>query len=88
MIAEIKSDVSRQLKVQTTSSQIIFSLRIEDFITSASVSAADIDSKNSQIINSMIKSRDIYNLKTKLRRESLESLSFIQALIRELNQEN
>jgi hypothetical protein len=36
----------------------------------------------------MIKSRDIYNLKTKLRREFLELLSSIQALIRELNQEN
>jgi hypothetical protein len=80
---EIRDDVSRQLKVQTTSSQIISSLRILD-----STSASFLDSKNPEIINSMIKSRDIYNLKAKLRRESLESLSSIQALIRELNQEN
>jgi hypothetical protein len=83
MNADVKNDVSRQLKVQTTSSQIISSLLIENFITNI----ANIDSENSQLINSMIKSRNIYNLKAKLRRESLESLSSIQALICELNQE-
>jgi hypothetical protein len=36
----------------------------------------------------LFKSRDIYNLKSKLRRESLRSLTSIQALIRELKQED
>jgi hypothetical protein len=83
VMIEMKNDVSRQLKVQTTSSQIISNLRIFD-----SASASSFDSKDSEIINSMIKSRDVYNLKTKLRRESLKSYTSIQALIRELKQEN
>jgi hypothetical protein len=83
MNADVKNDVSRHLKIQIASSQIISSLRIENSITNI----ANINSKNSKIINSMIKSRDIYNLNTKLRCESLKSLSSIQALIRELDQE-
>jgi uncharacterized protein YpbB len=38
--------------------------------------------------SSLFKSRDIYNLKAKLRREDLESLTLIQALMRELNNQN
>jgi hypothetical protein len=38
--------------------------------------------------SSLFKSRDIYNLKAKLRREDLKSLTFIQALMRELNNQN
>ncbi len=83
MTSEIKNDISRQLKVQTTSSQIIFNLRISNLISDSSI-----DSKNSEIINSLIKSRDIYNLKTKFRRDSLKSLTSVQALIRKLNREN
>jgi hypothetical protein len=83
VMIEMKNDVSRQLKIQTILSQIISSLRIFD-----SASASFLDSKNLEIINSMIKSRDVYNLKTKLRRESLELYTSIQALIRELKQEN
>ncbi len=83
MNVDVKSDVSRQLRIQTISSQIISSLRIENLITNV----ANINSENSGIINSMIKFRNIYNLKAKLRRESLKLLSSIQALIRELDQE-
>ncbi len=72
MTSKIKNDISRQLKIQTTSSQIIFSLRISNLISDFFD-----DSKNSKIINSLIKSRDIYNLKTKFRREFLESLTSI-----------
>jgi hypothetical protein len=36
----------------------------------------------------MFKFRDIYNLKAELRREVLKSLSSIQALIRELDQDD
>jgi hypothetical protein len=83
MIAEIWNDISRQLQVQTKSSQILSNFRILDFIIFSNLD----DSKNSRI-NSLFKSRDIYNLKAKLRRESLKSFTSIQALIRELKQED
>jgi hypothetical protein len=71
------------LQIQTKSSQILSSLRILDSIDSSSA-----DSENSIVINSMFKSRDIYNLKAELRRETLKSLTSIQALIRELDQDD
>lgn len=76
LISQIKSDVSKQLIVQIASFKILFTLRI--------------DAKNADfvMINLMIKSRDIYNLKAQLRREELDSLSLIQALIREFDQED
>jgi pyruvate dehydrogenase complex dehydrogenase (E1) component len=83
MISEMKANISRQLKMQITLSQILSNLRFSNFAASSSD-----DSKNSVILNSMFKSRDIYNLKAKLRRKNLESLISIQALIRELNEAN
>jgi CRISPR/Cas system CSM-associated protein Csm5 (group 7 of RAMP superfamily) len=83
LTSEIRNDISRQLRVQTKSSQILSSLRVFDFIDSFSS-----DSENSIVINSLFKSRDIYNLKAKFRREFLESLTSIQALIRELKKTN
>ncbi len=77
------SNLWRQLQIQTKSSQILSSLRILDSIDSSSA-----DSENSIVINSMFKSRDIYNLKAELRRETLKSLTSIQALIRELDQDD
>ncbi len=81
--AEVRNDISRQLQIQTRSSQILSSLRISDSIDSSSV-----DSENSIVVNSMFRSRDIYNLKVELRRESLESLTSIQTLIRELDKDD
>jgi hypothetical protein len=81
LTSEIRNDIARQLRVQTKSSQILSSLRIFDLIDSSSS-----DLENSVVINSLFKSRDIYNLKAKLRREFLRSLTSIQALIRELNE--
>jgi hypothetical protein len=72
MTFEMRSDISRQLTVQTASFKILFTLRLD---------IANFDS-------SIFKSRDIYNLKAKLRRENLESLTLIQALMRELNQDD
>jgi head-tail adaptor len=83
LTSEIRNDIAKQLRVQTKSSQILSSFRIFDFIDSSSS-----DSENSVVINSLFKSRDIYNLKTKLHREFLKSLTSIQALIRELNETN
>jgi hypothetical protein len=83
MITEIRNNISRQLQVQTRFSQILSSFRILDFIISS-----NLDDSKTSIINSLFKSRDIYNLKAKLRRESLRLLTSIQALIRELKQED
>jgi hypothetical protein len=83
MTTKIKSEISRVLTVQTASSKILFSLRVADLMTSVNFD----DSENLYIVNFLFKSRDIYNLKTQLRREALESLTSMQALIRELNQE-
>jgi hypothetical protein len=82
LTSEIRNDIAKQLRVQTKSFQILSSLRIFDLIDSSSS-----DSENSVVINSLFKSRDIYNLKAKLRREFLESLTSIQTLIRELNEQ-
>jgi hypothetical protein len=71
MIDEIKSDISRQLTVKTASFRILSTLRLDEF--------ANVD-------NSMIKSRNIYNLRAQLRRDDLRSLTLIQILMRELNE--
>jgi predicted Holliday junction resolvase-like endonuclease len=72
MIFEIKSDISRQLTMRTALFKILFTLRLDLVFDDSS----------------LFKSRDIYNLKAKLRREDFESLTFIQALMRELNNQN
>jgi hypothetical protein len=81
--ADVRNNISRQLQVQTKFSQILSSLRIFDLIDSFFS-----DSENSVVINSMFTTRDIYNLKAELRRETLRFLTFIQALIRELDQDD
>jgi hypothetical protein len=74
MIDEIKSEIFKALAVQTWSSQVLFSLRILDSMIEINID----DSKNPRIINSLFKSRDIYNVKTQLRRETLRSLTSMQ----------
>jgi hypothetical protein len=64
-----EDDVARQLIVKTISFRILFTLRIDDLNAN----------------HSTFKSRDIYNMKAQLRRDDLESLTFIQTLMRELN---
>ncbi len=80
---KIRNDISRQLRVQTKFFQILSSFRTFNFIDFLSF-----DSKNSIVINSMFKSRNVYNLKKKLRREFLEFFTLIQTLIRKLNETN
>jgi hypothetical protein len=58
MNEEVKVEVSRELRIQTTSSRILFNLRISD-----SIIEWNDDFENSQSLNSMFKRRDIYNLK-------------------------
>ena len=81
MNANMQSEVTRQLIVQVASAKILVSLRVSD-----SVIDVDDNYENSQLINSLLKSRDIYNYKVKVRREVLESLTSIQVLIRELEE--
>jgi outer membrane lipopolysaccharide assembly protein LptE/RlpB len=71
---EMRNDIFRQLIVQIASSKILFTLRL-DF---ANVSFDD-------DLNLLFKSRNIYNIKAKLRRDDLDSLTSVQALMRELN---
>jgi hypothetical protein len=82
MILEIKSDISRQLIVQIAFAKILSILQISNSTTEVNFD----DLEHSYIVNSLFSSRDIYNVKAQMRREALESLTFVQALIRELNQ--
>jgi hypothetical protein len=79
---EIKSEISRQLTVQVISKKMISSLRIQD----SSVSQNSNDNSENLIIVSLLKARDIYNVKTQMRREIFEFVISMQALIRFLNE--
>ncbi len=81
LIKKIRDDISRQLQIQTKSAQILSSLRISDRVASS-----DLENLENSIITSLFKSRDIHNLKAKLRRESLKFLTSVQILIRKLKQ--
>ncbi len=91
MTREMKNDIFKQLTVQTASSKILFTLRLDfaNISTSfANVSFANVFFANISFIddlNLLFKSRDIYNVKAKLRRDDLDSLTSVQALMRELN---
>jgi hypothetical protein len=84
MTSKIKSEISRQLTVQVFASKVLSGIRIPNSIIDVDFS----NSENSRVINSMFRSKDIYNLKAELRREVLDSLTFVQALIRELNEDS
>ncbi len=84
--SNIKSEISRQLIVQIAFSKILFSLRLSH---AESSNNRMINSNDNRMINSndnsLIRSRDVYNLKTELRRNELDSLSSMQALMNQLN---
>jgi dTDP-D-glucose 4,6-dehydratase len=61
------------LKIQIASFKIIFIVRLSD-----SNSILD-------FVHSLIKSRDVYNIKTQMRRENLEFMTSIQVLMHELD---
>jgi hypothetical protein len=84
MTEEVKSEIERSLSVQIRPAQVLFSLRLAD-----SVTGVDFENpENPRIINSMFKARDIYNVKAQMRREALGPLTPVQALIRELDQDD
>ncbi len=74
MNEKMKSEIFKTLTVQIRLSQIISALRVLDSVTDVNIE----NSENLRIVNSLFKSRDIYNVKTQLRRETLESLTSIQ----------
>jgi hypothetical protein len=80
MTSKIKNEIFRQLIVQIALSKILFSLRL---------SHAESSKSNNRMLNSndnsLIRSRDVYNLKTELRRNELDSLNSMQALMNQLN---
>jgi hypothetical protein len=78
MISEIKNDISRQLTVQMTLTKILSQLQISNFTTEINLD----DSEHFYVINSLFNARDIYNVKTQMRRKALELLTSVQALIR------
>ncbi len=77
---KVQDEINRQLRIQIASVKILINLRIVDLVIDYTVNSED-----SQSVNSMFRSRDIYNYKTFKRRETLESLIFNQTLIRKLN---
>lgn len=83
MNEKICNEIFRQSKIQIRSFQILSSFRMSNFIEKSLQ-----NSINLIIINLIFKSRNIYILKAKWRREALTSLIFIHTLIRELSQKN
>jgi hypothetical protein len=81
LIEEIKSEITRQLTMQIASEKMLSSLRISDSATSI-----DLNHFENFVIVSLLKARDIYNVKTQMRRDALRFLTSMQALIRFLNE--
>ena len=84
MTKKIKNEMFRTLQIQISFVRILSNFRVFDSM----IEIDFIDSSNFQMINFMFKFRDIYNLKTQLRRKILNSLIFIQALMRKFDQKN
>ena len=72
MTSEIRSEITRQLTIQTAFSKIFAVMRIDD----------------STATNSMFIVRNVYNFQIQLRRDELKSLTLIQALIRKFERKN
>lgn len=84
---EHKSEISRHLSVQTKPANVLSSLRVEDSITSEErLNASRNDQGEISLINPLFVARDIYNFRAALRRAALSSLTPIQALIKEFDQ--
>ena len=76
MIKNVKSEITRDLKVNVKLFQILSSLRIPDPMAATS---------ENSYVNFMFRVQDIYNLKAEMRRQFLGPLTPIQALLNELN---
>ncbi len=84
LISKMRIDIQRQLTVQVASAMILSSLQISNSIIEVNFD----DLKHSYIVNSLLNARDIYNVKTIMRRDALKSLTSVQVFIRELDQDD
>ena len=84
MIDQMKNEIFKILKIQISFVRIVFSLRVVDSVIDVSFA----DSSNFEIVNSMFKLRNIYNMKAQLRREAFGPLTPVQALIKEFDEKN
>ena len=71
MTHEMKQNIAHQFKTQITSTTILINLRLND---------------NNNSKNFIFKSKNIYNVKTFIKRRALSSLTSIQAFIKFLNE--
>ncbi len=69
MTREIKSEIQRQLTIQIVFFKIIFFVRL------STISEDSADNFDFALINSLIKTRDVYNIKTQMRRNELEFMT-------------
>lgn len=83
MIEKIKNEIFRALQMQIFFERIVFNFCVLDSMTEINF----IDLLNFELINFMFTFRDIYNLKTQLRRKFLKLFIFIQILMREFDHE-
>jgi hypothetical protein len=83
MTRKIKNEIFKQMIVQITSRKILFNFRLFH----AANEKTNFDLINFDI-NFMIKSRDIYNIKTQLRRNDLDFMTSIQVFMHQLNDED
>jgi hypothetical protein len=102
MTREIRNEIFRQMIVQITSHEILFSLRLSHAAILHSFDSTNSESANSEStnlnsanfdlmnfdINLMIRSRDIYNMKAQLRRDELDFMTSIQALMHQLTDDD
>ena len=70
MISKIKNEMIRQFVIQFAFFKVFSAVRIDD----------------SLIVNVMFIFRNVYNLQTQIRRDELDFLIFIQALIRKFDE--
>jgi uncharacterized protein YjbI with pentapeptide repeats len=102
MTREIKSEIRRQLIVQTVSEKIIFFIRLFENFNFADVTFTNVEFTNveftnvafanvaldSFFVNPMIKTRDVYNIQAQMRRDQLEFMTSMQALMHQLDDDD
>ena len=84
MTDQMKNEIFKILKIQISFVRILFNFHVVDSIIDENF----VDSNNFEIVNPMFKFRDIYNMKTQLRRETFESFTFVQTLIKKFDEKN
>ena len=84
MTDQMKNEIFRTLKIQISFVRIVSSFRVADSIIGVNFA----DSNMFEIVNSMFKLRNIYSMKTQLRRETFGPLTPVQTLIKKFDEKN